>query len=76
MAAGQHAKANLDIDIAQATTLKPIQEISDKLGIAETSLDPYVRTKLKVGFDFTDGLSDRPVSGLDFGLPGIRFRLA
>ena len=60
MATDQHAYPKSDIDIAQAATLKPIQEIGDKLGIPATNLEPYGHTKAKINFDFIDGLSDRP----------------
>jgi formate--tetrahydrofolate ligase len=60
MASDQHANPKSDIDIAQAATLKPIQEIGDKLGIPASSLEPYGHTKAKLNFDFIDGLADRP----------------
>ena len=60
MATDQHVNPKSDIDIAQAATLKPIQEIGDKLGIPATNLEPYAHTKAKINFDFIDGLSDRP----------------
>ena len=60
MATDQHTNRKSDIDIAQAATLKPIQEIGDKLGIPADNLEPYGYTKAKIDFDFIDGLSDRP----------------
>ena len=60
MEADQHANPELDIDIAQAAILKPIQEVGDKLGVPTTSLEPYGHTKAKIDFDFVDSLSDRP----------------
>ena len=60
MATDQHANPKSDIDIAQAATLKPIQEVGEKLGIPATSLEPYGHTKSKIDFDFIDGLGDRP----------------
>ena len=60
MATDQHTNRKSDIDIAQAATLKPIQEIGDKLGIPADNLEPYGYTKAKIDFDFIDSLSDRP----------------
>jgi formate--tetrahydrofolate ligase len=48
-----------DIEIAQAATLKPINQIAAKLGIPEEALDAYGRYKAKVSFDFINGLKDR-----------------
>ena len=41
-----------DIEIAQAATLKPIQEIAEKLGIPTDALIPYGHDKAKIGADF------------------------
>ena len=41
-----------DIDIAQAATLKPIQEIADKLGIPNDALIPYGHDKAKISAEF------------------------
>ena len=41
-----------DIEIAQAATLKPIQEIADKLGIPQESLVPYGHDKAKISAEF------------------------
>ena len=60
MATDQHANPKSDIDIAQAATLQPIQEIGAKLDIPPTSLEPYGHTKAKLNFDFIDSLHDRP----------------
>lgn len=37
-----------DIEIAQQTTLLPIRQIADALGIREDELEPYGRTKAKL----------------------------
>jgi formate--tetrahydrofolate ligase len=37
-----------DIQIAQAADLRPIAEIAEKLGLSETEIEPYGRTKAKV----------------------------
>lgn len=41
-----------DIEIAQAATLKPIQEIAEKLGIPTDELIPYGHDKAKISADF------------------------
>ena len=41
-----------DIEIAQAATLKPIQEIAEKLGIPTDALIPYGHDKAKIGAEF------------------------
>ena len=41
-----------DIEIAQAATLKPIQEIAEKLGIPTDALIPYGHDKAKINADF------------------------
>jgi len=49
-----------DIEIAQAATLKPIQEIGAKLGIGEDALIPYGHDKAKVSAEFLESIADRP----------------
>ena len=41
-----------DIEIAQAATLKPIQDIAEKLGIPTDALIPYGHDKAKINADF------------------------
>jgi len=41
-----------DIEIAQAATLKPIQEIAENLGIPTDALIPYGHDKAKINADF------------------------
>jgi len=41
-----------DIEIAQAATLKPIQDIAEKLGIPQESLVPYGHDKAKINAEF------------------------
>jgi formate--tetrahydrofolate ligase len=48
-----------DIEIAQATTPRPIGEIAAALGIPEHALEPYGRTKAKVSLDFVQALCER-----------------
>src|SRR6056300_647531 len=47
-----------DIEIAQAATLKPIQEIAEKLGIPSDALIPYGHDKAKISADFIDANGD------------------
>ena len=54
------AKMASDIEIARAAKIAPIVEIGAKLGIPEAALEPYGRNKAKVGYEFIEGLRDRP----------------
>jgi len=49
-----------DIEIAQKATMKPIGEIAAKLGIPESAVEPFGRTKAKIRLDYIDTLRDRP----------------
>lgn len=49
-----------DIDIANAAILQPIGDIAAKLGIPADALEPYGRTKAKIGFDFINAQQSRP----------------
>ncbi len=49
-----------DLEIARATRLRPIAEIAAKAGIPADTLEPYGRFKAKIGFDFINGVADRP----------------
>ena len=55
---------NPDLAIARAAKLHPIQQIADKLGIPDDSVEPYGRYKAKIGLDFIGGLEDRPDGAL------------
>ena len=49
-----------DIEIARQARMKPITEIGKSLGIPEDSLHAYGRHKAKVGFDFIEGIQNKP----------------
>src|SRR5258706_5639400 len=49
-----------DIEIAQQAKLDPITTIAAKLGIPESSLEPYGQTKAKLALDYVDSLASRP----------------
>ncbi|MGI9315979.1 MAG: formate--tetrahydrofolate ligase [bacterium] len=49
-----------DIEIARAATIKPINEIADRLGIPNNALVPFGHTKAKVSLDYIDSLKDKP----------------
>jgi formate--tetrahydrofolate ligase len=49
-----------DIEIAQAATLLPISEISEKLGIPASELEPYGRYKAKVSLSYVQALEKKP----------------
>ncbi len=53
-----------DIDIAQHATLLPIGEIAARLGIPDSAIEPYGRTKAKVALDWLSGLEARPSAKL------------
>src|SRR5262245_62362388 len=49
-----------DIEIARAATMRPIQDIGERLGIPAAHLIPYGNTKAKVSLDYIESLKDRP----------------
>jgi hypothetical protein len=49
-----------DIEIAQKATMKPIGEIAAKLGIPDSAVEPFGRTKAKIRLDYIDTLKDKP----------------
>jgi len=53
-----------DLQIAQAATLRPIADIAAATGIPAEALEPYGRTKAKIGFDFIRSLEGRPDGAL------------
>ncbi len=53
-----------DLEIADATELRPIAEIAAAAGIPADALEPYGRTKAKVHFDFIRSVADRPDGAL------------
>jgi formate--tetrahydrofolate ligase len=50
---------NTDLAIARSVTLRPIAEIAAKVGIPADALEPYGRTKAKIGFPFIRSQQDR-----------------
>ena len=48
-----------DIEIAQAATLKPIEDIADSLGIPNDALIPFGHDKAKISSDFIKGNADK-----------------
>jgi len=49
-----------DLEIAQAADMQPISEAAAKLGIPPAHLIPYGHDIAKIGYDFLEGLNDRP----------------
>ncbi|MBL8341246.1 MAG: formate--tetrahydrofolate ligase [Rubrivivax sp.] len=49
-----------DIEIAQAATAQPIAAIAHRLGIPESAIEPFGRTKAKVSLDYVNSLAGRP----------------
>ena len=53
-----------DIDIARASTVKPIQEICKGLSVPDTALRPYGHDKAKIDLSWLDSLPEREDSKL------------
>ena len=53
-----------DIDIARSADLYPISQIASKLGIAESAIIPYGKTKAKISLDYIESLKEKPESKL------------
>jgi formate--tetrahydrofolate ligase len=49
-----------DIQIAQEASPHPIGQIAERLGIPESAIEPYGRTKAKIALSYIDTLKDRP----------------
>lgn len=49
-----------DIEIAQAATLKPIDEIAESLGIQSDEIEHYGRYKAKINLSILERLKDKP----------------
>ena len=49
-----------DIDIARKATIKPINEVAEKLQIPESAIIAYGKTKAKIDPEYLTTLSDRP----------------
>jgi formate--tetrahydrofolate ligase len=61
MPASQHANPKADIEIAEASSMRPILQIGrDQLGIEPDHLEPYGHYKAKVALDSIATLKSRP----------------
>jgi len=49
-----------DIEIAQKAKMKPIGDIAGRLGIPESAIEPFGRTKAKISLDYIDSLKGKP----------------
>ena len=49
-----------DIEIAQAATPHLISKVAAGLGIPDTALEPFGRTKAKISLSYIDSLANRP----------------
>lgn len=49
-----------DLEIAQATSMEPIQKVAAKIGIPEDALEYYGKYKAKLSFDYLKSIQDRP----------------
>jgi formate--tetrahydrofolate ligase len=60
-ASTQHTNPKSDIDIAQATKMRPIIDVArERLGIGPENLEPYGHYKAKISMDFIKSLQSRP----------------
>ncbi len=60
-AAEQHANPKSDIEISQASTMRPILDVvADKVGIGLEHLEPYGHYKAKLSLDYIKSLRDKP----------------
>jgi formate--tetrahydrofolate ligase len=53
-----------DIEIARQATMRPIEEIARKLGVADQYLERYGKYKAKISLELCDELSDAPAGKL------------
>ncbi len=53
------AKVPSDIEIAQAASKLPINDVAAKLGLTPDDIIPFGHDKAKIGYDFLNGISDR-----------------
>lgn len=49
-----------DLEIAQATSMEPIQKVAAKIGIPEDALEYYGKYKAKLSFDYLKSIQDQP----------------
>ena len=49
-----------DLEIARASTVRPIQEITESMGLPEHLWEPYGRDVAKISLDAIDEMADRP----------------
>jgi formate--tetrahydrofolate ligase len=49
-----------DIEIAQKAKMKPIGDIAAKLGIPDTAIEPFGRTKAKISLEYIETLKKKP----------------
>src|SRR5947209_698835 len=57
----QHRNPKSNIEIAQATAMRPIGEVAaEKLGIPDAAVSPYGRYKAKISLDYVRSLRERP----------------
>ena len=49
-----------DIEIARSSSMRPITEIAQGLGILPEELEPYGRYKAKIGDEFIQRTADKP----------------
>ncbi|MDH4353742.1 MAG: formate--tetrahydrofolate ligase, partial [Actinomycetota bacterium] len=49
-----------DLEIARASTVRPINEITEAMGLPDSLWEPYGRDVAKIGLEAIEELSDRP----------------
>ena len=53
------SKVPSDIEIAQAASKLPINDVAAKVGLAPTDIIPFGHDKAKIGYDFLNGIANR-----------------
>ncbi len=52
------SKVPSDIEIAQAASKLPINDVAAKVGLAPTDIIPFGHDKAKIGYDFLNGIAN------------------
>jgi formate--tetrahydrofolate ligase len=53
-------KMRSDIEIARAASLRPVQDIAERMGVPSRNLVPYGHDKAKISLDYLETLRQRP----------------
>jgi formate--tetrahydrofolate ligase len=64
MSTAKNATMPSSLEIAQAATLRPIDEIAESIGLAPEEIEPYGRYKAKINLSAMDRLASAPLGKL------------